>query len=301
VTTFDSSSEYQFTTDLARSYFVAIECAEMIGRKVFLIYCSYNWKYFFYDIELEGIATLNLYLSDPNKTTISFHLVEVLACLNKYGKFTGVIHDLHTFYCINKSVEKAPLLNIITDVVDKNNSKSLDFYYFAMPLYKELFLALHNPVSKNDKMLLEYKRTQRLYSIFALSYYMSAIYNNSEERLKQQGYRQFNFNFDWSLIFNKPGVLYSISLPNINVSNGIASDSFTMDICLLFISIPHLHKQRSRIISINDNELIVYYEGNTDDSRRFYNLLMNGTRRAYARKYDDELSSSTYCVVYSHL
>ena len=299
ITIFDTESSTSFMSDMIHSYFIGLEVATVNNKKGILIYCSYNWKHYFYDIELVGIEPLNFHFTDTGKTFISFHTYEVIGYINKFGICNPMIHDLQLMYCIINDAKNIPLFQILNETTFRFNKIGQDFYHFAMRFYKDIFEKLYSQLQLNDSFLLSYNRTLRLYNVLSKTYDLSDICETDIPGIKLKYYNNFEFAFNWSQRFIKEGIAYRIILPDNCLSTHIDSDSIIMDICLLLKNMPRSHRIRSRILSISKDELTVFYEGSEAESRRFYDILINGIRIAYSRRYSDILTTQTYSILIS--
>lgn len=296
ITIFDMESSTSFMSDMIHSYFIGLELANMNNKQGILIYCSYNWRYYFYDIELAGIEPLNFHFSDTGKTFSSFHSFEVIGYLNKFGTCNVKVHDFQAMYCLVNNTKNIPLFQILNDTTLLFNKNNQDFYQIAMRNYKDIYEQLYSQVQENELVLLAYNRILRLYSVLAKSYDLSDICETNTPGIKLNYYNDFSFDFNWSQRIKKEGIAYRIVLPNGCISTQIDSDTLVMDICLLFKNMPHSHRLRSRILSISNVELIVFYEGSEIEGRRFYDHLVNGIRIAYSRRYSNVLMTNSYSI-----
>ena len=297
IVTVTQKNIHLFLNVFTKSYFISVEPAARNGYIGLLFYCEYNKHFYFCDIELCGGKMLSKYFLSNDPRILSFHPMQVMAILSLYDGSAGELIGLDVLYGLLYE-KKCSSYSILSDVLDKPLSEC-STCQLSMPLYSQLFSILDVNAKGKDDIYDHYRKTLRLYNVLAKSLYLTRYSPDLSIGFTETTFLHYNFNFSWDKLWKKQGTIYRIEIPNLDCEKGFYPGTFVADICLIFYDIHHSYKEKTRILSITDKAIYIFYQGDRNEAQRFYDILMMALQRVFKQHFNTFLESKTYCTYYN--
>lgn len=298
ITTVTHKNVFRFFKAFMNSEYVSVEPVVRNSYLGLLFYCDRKNHFFFCDAELCGGDMLSSYFSFEKPKILSFHPLEVMAILHSIGGCVHYITALDILYGLTHSNK--------IDTVPKMTSSTLsnpDTDYFSckssMIVYGTVFKVLAKQAECQNTIWEDYKNTYQVYMLLSKSLFLKSLSYKLPIGFVQNSFLDFTFNYEWEMSWQQPGTIFKIEIPELDCYDGLLPNSFITQLCIAAcLNFPHSYSKKTTLLSVTDNFIYLFYSGDVNSSRRYYDLLLMAMQRLYKEYYSKPLHNQIYCKYY---
>lgn len=297
ISVLNRSETFEFLTELCKCSSISIETCIFHDRTGLLLYTSFSSNYYFYDIEVFGPDILSNALLNSEATVISYSPVPVMNMLNLALKNANIIHSIDAMYWLLNDNKEPKIMTILSEYCTTGYDKASDVNLYVLSHYHECF-CLMNELLEQNNLVPQYHSMLRMFLVLSSSLDLHDIFGHRKLGFEEHGYLKYHFTFNWTNQLYKRGTVLRITIPGLDISRGFTPDSIASSVCLCFQGLHHTNKTHAHLISISSKALYVFYEGTFEQAMVFYDSIILRLQKSFFKITQQQLQSSTYCVIY---
>lgn len=283
-----SDASFAFSSEVIQSDYICIAPAVRYNRHGFMIYVPHNDTVYFYDVYIYGTDTLDSLTCDINRKVYSMH---TLACLDILYRYHSTSTDICPLDLIVAKTNGIASYDKLWDYLNWNGV-TVDHMKSYPLLYEQ-----HAP-KLSDEDLKNLRKVMIQYSVLCRSDNLSMINERLTDNIIVNSLWNFSFRYKPNTEIHLPGLIYILQFPDGSVGNSLADDSFFSTVILTLDALPHYHRIRTILLAIDQEKVFLFYKGNIEEGRQFYDLYLSRIQSMYRKKYKKPLKSDSYCYEY---
>lgn len=289
---------YLFTHSMQRSYNISIEPFCYEKRDGLLFYTSYDKTFFFLEPTLFSKQLLQFLLTDQEISYFTTHYIEVMSQLTSYQLEHFPLQEICVLFCLTESFNgSSPIViseQLFTDITDVPKPNT---YFEYMPYYRMIFETLYMATEEKE-LLTSYYQILTLYRILSKHYNLSILSKNLTHSFTEIGFLNYKFHYQFHYPIHMPGILYRITIPDLDMNTSIQPGSFLMTI-LLLLEQQHYHfRIKVKLLTLEEHSICCFFLGTKQASSYWYDSYLSALQNSYEQQFHKPLKSETLCIEY---
>lgn len=280
---------FSFSEHVLLSSFVCVEPAVCFHRYGLLVFVQDNLRTYFFDLELYGADILeSLFMED----TLMVYTMHTLAVTALFARSRSSFHKLCPLDLILSSkrniYDYSPLFNEL-------GWKKGAFYNY-MPSYPSVYAEATD--GAENGFIRSIRKTMILCQVLARNDNLSFLNERLDHNLIVDDLRSVRFKYRFGMEIHQKGLMYIFALPKDSISCVISEDSLFSDMLVILNLLPHLHRKKVYLLSVEQDRLIFFYLGDKENGSQFYDLFLARLQHAYIKRYNTPMQSNSYCYLF---
>lgn len=279
---------FSFSEHVLRSSFVCIEPAICFNRYGLLVFVPDNMLTYFFDLDLYGTDMLESLFAEDSLDVYTLHTLSVIDLFSRHHSSFHKVCPLDLFLADKYKVYD---YSALYEKLSLDGTKS----YTYMPSYPTL---LERIEKQGEETLRDTRRIMLLYQVLANNDDLHFLNDALHQNLVVHNMHTVGFKYRFGMEIHQKGFMYIFELPKDSLSCVIESEGLFADVLLILNALPHLHKKKSLLLSMESSKLIFFYLGDKDGASQFYDLFLARLQNAFLKRYKKPLQSNSYCYIF---
>lgn len=297
IITVTEKNVYQFFSCFMKSKFVSAEPLLKNNIAGILFYCDSKKRFYFCDAAVCGGKMLSSYFSYNIPKILSFHPLQVMGILHSVGGEAKYLVCLNLLYGLTHEMKTCTITQMLSNLIPLESSNAS--CKAQIPLYAKAFQQLCDLANQQKINYDCYEEMVLLYKQLSKSVFIEGLSDTLKCSMWETSFFHFQYTYRWGMKWNYPGTIYKIGIPDLRVSDGILPKTFMALLVKAITVFPHSYSRDTKILSIEDNYIYIYYCGSRKSSEQYYDLLLMTIQTIYTNYYNKPLHNRIECHYYS--